>query len=100
MAELARRARGWVAFVDRLVPVALHRGDPIVRLRARVIVFNATVICSYAFVRAGLELALDPENAWRAAAPLVLGALAGLAITTWLWRLGDTDRVARAGLWL
>ena len=43
MAELARRARGWVAFVDRLVPAALHRGDPIVRLRARVIVFNTTV---------------------------------------------------------
>ena len=99
MAELARRARGWVAFVDRLVPVTLHRGDPLVRLRARVIVFQTTVICAYAFARAGLELALE-ENGWRAAAPLVLGALAGLGVTTWLWRLGDTDRVARAGLWL
>ncbi len=101
MAELARRVRGWVAFVDRLVPAALHRGDPIVRLRARVIVFNTTVICSYALARAFVELALEPEHGWRTAAPLVIGAVAGLVITgIWLWRLGDTERVARAGLWL
>src|SRR5262245_34300686 len=100
MAELARNARGWVAFVDRLIPGAMHRGDPIVRLRARVIVFNTAVICGYAFARAGLELALEPEHPWLTAGPLVIGAIAGLALTAWLWRLGDTARVARAGMWV
>src|SRR5262245_16720388 len=100
MAELARGARGWVAFVDRLIPGAMHRGDPIVRLRARVIVFNTAVICAYAFARAGLELALEPEHPWLTAGPLVIGALMGVSLTAWLWRLGDTARVARAGMWV
>src|SRR5215475_6553370 len=71
-----------------------------VRLRARVIVFNTAVICGYALARAGLELALEPEHPWLTAAPLVIGALAGIGLTAWLWRLGDTARVARAGMWV
>jgi len=100
MAALARRGRGWVEFVDGLVPAALHRADPIVRRRARVIVFNTAVLVSYGIVRASLELALEPpETAWRSVLPLVIGCAAGVGITVWLWHRSDTDRAARAGLW-
>jgi signal transduction histidine kinase len=100
MAAVARRARGWVEFVDGLVPAALHRADPIVRRRARVIVFNVAVLVSYGVVRAALELALEPaEHAWRSVLPLVIGCAAGVGVTAWLWQRNDTERAARAGMW-
>jgi len=100
MAGVARRGRGWVEFVDGLVPAALHRGDPVVRRRARVIVFNVAVLASYAVVRSALELSIEPlELAWRNVLPLLFGAAAGVGLTAWLWRRGDTERAARAGMW-
>ncbi|HTO08842.1 MAG TPA: ATP-binding protein [Myxococcota bacterium] len=96
----ARRALGWVELVDRWVPAALHR-DPIVRRRARVIVFNVVVLVSYSLARIGLELALEPfASAWRTILPLGFGSAAGLGITAWLWRRGDTERAAQVGMWL
>ena len=81
MAAVARRARSWVEFVDRFVPVALHRGDPIVRRRARVIVFNTAILVSYGLVRASLELSLEPlEQSWQmsgASAYLVVDSATG-----------------------
>ncbi|HTO70591.1 MAG TPA: ATP-binding protein [Myxococcota bacterium] len=97
---MARRARGWIEFVDGLVPAALHRGDPIVRRRARVIVFNVAVLASYALVRCALEIAIEPwPRVLGSVLPLLGGAAAGVGITVWLWRRGDTDRAARAGMW-
>jgi signal transduction histidine kinase/CheY-like chemotaxis protein len=96
----ARRALGWVEFVDRLVPAALHR-DPIVRRRARVIVFNVAVLTSYALVRIALELALEPlSRAWHTVLPLVFGSAAGVGLTAWLWRRGDPERASQVGMWL
>ncbi|HXX47048.1 MAG TPA: ATP-binding protein [Myxococcota bacterium] len=87
-------------FVDGLVPAALHRGDPIVRRRARVIVFNVAVLASYALVRSALEVSIEPfELAWRNVLPLLFGAAAGAAVTAWLWRRGDTEHAASAGMW-
>jgi len=89
-----------VEFVDGLVPAALHRGDPIVRRRARVIVFNVAVLASYALVRSALEVSIEPfELAWRNVLPLLFGAAAGAAVTAWLWRRGDTEHAASAGMW-
>ena len=101
MAAVARRAGGWIGFVDRLVPTALHRGDPIVRRRARVIVFNTAVMVSYGLVRAAIELAIEPlGEAWRGALPIALGCAGGVGLTVWLWRRGDTERAAKAGTWI
>jgi signal transduction histidine kinase len=101
MAAGARKAGGWIEFVDRLVPSALHRGDPIVRRRARVIVFNTAVLVSYGIVRMAIELSIGPlAHAWRAALPIALGCAAGVALTVWLWRRGDTERAAKAGMWI
>jgi signal transduction histidine kinase/ActR/RegA family two-component response regulator len=96
----ARRALGWVELVDRFVPAALHR-DPIVRRRARVIVFNVAVLVGYALVRIALELALEPlSNAWHTILPLVFGSAAGVGLTVWLWRRGDPERASQVGMWL
>ena len=101
MAAGARGAGGWIEFVDRLVPAALHRADPIVRRRARVIVFNTAVLISYGIVRAVIELSVEPfETAWRGALPIALGCTAGVGLTAWLWRRGDTERAAKAGMWI
>jgi signal transduction histidine kinase len=97
----AARALGWVEFVDRFVPAALHRGDPDVRRRARVIVFNVAVLVTYSLVRIVFELALEPlDTAWRGVLPLAFGCGSGVGLTAWLWRRGDTERAARAGMWL
>ncbi len=96
----ARRARGWVEFVDRFVPVALQR-DPIARRRARVLVFNVALMVSYCAVRIGIEFALEPfARALWTTSPLVLGCAAGVALTAWLWRRGDAERAAKIGMWL
>src|SRR5260221_9064793 len=101
LAAVAGRAGGWIGFVDRLVPTALHRGDPIVRRRARVIVFNTAVMVSYGLVRAAIELAIEPlGEAWRGALPIALGCAGGVGLTVWLWRRGDTERAAKAGTWI
>ncbi|MFI5315183.1 MAG: ATP-binding protein [Myxococcota bacterium] len=101
MAAVARMARGWVEFVDGLVPATLHRADPIVLRRARVIVFNTAVMVSYCLVRVGIEFSLEPvSRAWQTATPLLLGCAGGVALTVWLWRRGDTDRAARFGMWI
>ncbi|HTO52569.1 MAG TPA: ATP-binding protein [Myxococcota bacterium] len=83
------------------MPEPLHRGDPGVRRRARVIVFNVTVMVTYSLVRIVIELALEPfAAAWRGVIPLAFGCGAGVGLTAWLWRRGDAERAARAGMWL
>src|SRR5215831_4062094 len=96
----ARRALGWVEWVDRWVPAALHR-DPIVRRRARVIVFNVAVLVSYLIARIALELLLEPlSSAWRTVLPLAFGSAGGVGLTVWLWRRGDPERASQVGMWI
>ncbi|HUK61836.1 MAG TPA: hypothetical protein VLV15_00845, partial [Dongiaceae bacterium] len=95
------RALGWVEFVDRWIPAALHRGDPVVRRRARVIVFNTVLLATYGVIRMGMELALEPfASGWPTVMVLGLGCSAGVGLTAWLWRRGDTERAAKAGMWV
>jgi signal transduction histidine kinase/ActR/RegA family two-component response regulator len=97
---VAHTALGWVELVDRFVPAALHR-DPIVRRRARVVVFNVAVLVGYSLARIALELALEPLSiAWRTVLPLAFGSAAGIGLTVWVWRRGEPERASQVGMWL
>ena len=99
MAGASRRVSGWLALVDRLVPRALHRGDPIERRRARMVVFNTSVFIAYGVFQAAMELAVEtPERAWPAVAVLALGTSSGLGAIFYLRRRGESQAAANAAL--
>ncbi len=99
MAGASRRVGGWLALVDRLVPRALHLGDPIERRRARMVVFNTSVFIAYGVFQAAMELAVEtPERAWPAIAVLAGGTASGLGAIFYLRRRGESQAAANAAL--
>ncbi len=99
MAGVSRRVSGWLAVVDRLVPAAVHQGDPTERRRARLIVFNTSVFIVYGIFQGVMEMAVESwDRAALAIAILVVGTVVGLGSISYLRRRGDGAASAMSAL--
>jgi signal transduction histidine kinase len=99
MAGVSRRASGWLALVDRLVPAEVHRGDPTERRRARLVVFNTSVFIVYGLFQGVMEMAVESwDRALLAIAILVVGTVVGLGSIGYLRNRGNGAASALSAL--
>jgi signal transduction histidine kinase len=99
MAGVSRRARSWLALVDRIVPRAPAALGPIERRRARVVVFNTAVFLAYGVVQGVMEILLEPlDRALSGLALLAAGSVVGIGAIFFVRHRGGSELSGRITL--